>query len=286
MAIKEINIDDWFNSEVFADEFDEDKEQIEYEKEFAKTWAEIKSLAQTCLTEIDRKPKDDKVLMSSLSKFYEAWKKNDEASDSEIRDQVAEFVREVIAKSESKMHPHDAFYDILFGHVNIKIYSQGDLKKPVSDKEILLASAWIERSLAEHLQADLPGLITIKIFKPRTGAEIPKDFLIHSSFSLMIKDFNENTMVDILDFDEDLTKPSKEELKAAQKLSQSLLETLNKGIAPIKIEGIGTFQFDELPGYEGRNPRTREVIQVPGRKIIVYRMDRSLKERLTKVIVK
>ena len=48
----------------------------------------------------------------------------------------------------------------------------------------------------------------------------------------------------------------------------------------IEIRGFGSFKVKWYPGYQGRNPRTGDSIQVKGKKLPFFRAGKELKERV------
>jgi integration host factor subunit beta len=50
----------------------------------------------------------------------------------------------------------------------------------------------------------------------------------------------------------------------------------------IEIRGFGSFVNRQYEAYQGRNPRTGEVINVEGKKLPFFKMGKELKEQLNK----
>ena len=48
----------------------------------------------------------------------------------------------------------------------------------------------------------------------------------------------------------------------------------------IEIRGFGSFKVKWYPGYQGRNPRTGDSIQVKSKKLPFFRAGKELKERV------
>ena len=48
----------------------------------------------------------------------------------------------------------------------------------------------------------------------------------------------------------------------------------------IEIRGFGSFKVKWYPGYQGRNPRTGDSIQVKSKKLPLFRAGKELKERV------
>ena len=62
---------------------------------------------------------------------------------------------------------------------------------------------------------------------------------------------------------------------------ETVEETLTKG-EKIQLVGFGTFETRERAEREGRNPRTKEVIQIPASKAPVFKAGKEFKERVNK----
>ena len=50
----------------------------------------------------------------------------------------------------------------------------------------------------------------------------------------------------------------------------------------IEIRGFGSFKVKSYQGYQGRNPRTGDSIQVKDKKLPFFKVGRELKERVNK----
>jgi integration host factor subunit beta len=50
----------------------------------------------------------------------------------------------------------------------------------------------------------------------------------------------------------------------------------------IEIRGFGSFKVKSYQGYEGRNPKTGDSIQVKDKKLPFFKVGRELKERVNK----
>ena len=76
-----------------------------------------------------------------------------------------------------------------------------------------------------------------------------------------------------------LTKKDAEvALKAFIESVQEALESGDK----VQLVGFGTFETRERAAREGRNPRTKEVIQIPASKSPVFKAGKEFKERVNK----
>ena len=48
----------------------------------------------------------------------------------------------------------------------------------------------------------------------------------------------------------------------------------------IEIRGFGSFEVRHYKGYEGRDPRTGQAVQVPPKKLPFFKVGKELKERV------
>lgn len=62
---------------------------------------------------------------------------------------------------------------------------------------------------------------------------------------------------------------------------ESVSETLENG-DKVQLVGFGTFETRVRAEREGRNPRTKEVIQIPASKAPVFKAGKEFKERVNK----
>jgi len=73
---------------------------------------------------------------------------------------------------------------------------------------------------------------------------------------------------------------SKQEAIGVVKLFfDSLTETMING-ERIEIRGFCSFFIKEYAGYSGRNPKTGEKVQVPGKKMPFFKPGKELRERV------
>lgn len=76
-----------------------------------------------------------------------------------------------------------------------------------------------------------------------------------------------------------LTKKDAEvALKAFMESVQDALENGEK----VQLVGFGTFETRERAAREGRNPRTKETIQIPASKVPVFKAGKEFKEKVNK----
>jgi len=64
-------------------------------------------------------------------------------------------------------------------------------------------------------------------------------------------------------------------------LFKSIGDTLAKG-GRVEIRGFESFKVKEYEPYSGRNPKTREPVQVRGKKLPYFKLSSILRERVNK----
>jgi integration host factor subunit beta len=72
-------------------------------------------------------------------------------------------------------------------------------------------------------------------------------------------------------------------LKKAEMVVNSLFENMADALAHderIEIRGFGSFKVRFYNGYEGRNPKTGDLIQVDGKKLPFFKVGKELQERV------
>lgn len=62
---------------------------------------------------------------------------------------------------------------------------------------------------------------------------------------------------------------------------ESVEEALEKG-EKVQLVGFGTFEVRERAARVGRNPRTREEIQIPESKVPVFKAGKEFKDKVNK----
>ncbi|WP_163652235.1 HU family DNA-binding protein [Listeria sp. PSOL-1] len=73
--------------------------------------------------------------------------------------------------------------------------------------------------------------------------------------------------------------------KDAAKALEATLETIQENLAAgekIQLIGFGTFETRERAARKGRNPRTREEIEIPARRVAAFSPGKGLKDRVQK----
>lgn len=80
----------------------------------------------------------------------------------------------------------------------------------------------------------------------------------------------------------DKTELSKKDAEAALKaFVESVEEALENG-EKVQLVGFGTFETRERAARTGRNPRTKEEIQIPASTVPVFKAGKEFKEKVNK----
>ena len=72
-------------------------------------------------------------------------------------------------------------------------------------------------------------------------------------------------------------------VKEAELAVKTIFGTMKRALQEedrIEIRGFGSFKVKWYPGYQGRNPRTGDSIQVKSKKLPFFRAGKELKERV------
>ncbi|MBU5454722.1 HU family DNA-binding protein [Caproiciproducens sp. MSJ-32] len=78
------------------------------------------------------------------------------------------------------------------------------------------------------------------------------------------------------------SKLTKKDAEAALKaFIETVEETLEKG-DKVQLIGFGTFETRQRASREGRNPRTKEVINIPASTVPVFKAGKEFKDRVNK----
>jgi Bacterial nucleoid DNA-binding protein len=78
------------------------------------------------------------------------------------------------------------------------------------------------------------------------------------------------------------SKLTKKDAELALKaLIESVEEALEKG-EKVQLVGFGTFETRERAAREGRNPRTKEVINIPATTVPVFKAGKEFKDKVNK----
>ena len=75
---------------------------------------------------------------------------------------------------------------------------------------------------------------------------------------------------------------SKKDSEAALKaFADVVIDELKKG-EKVQLVGFGTFETRERAAREGRNPRTKEIINIPASTVPVFKAGKEFKDRVNK----
>lgn len=75
--------------------------------------------------------------------------------------------------------------------------------------------------------------------------------------------------------------PLKRAALAVDIIFDSMSEELTKG-RRIEIRGFGSFTNKQYGAYVGRNPKTKEAIQVPPKRLPYFKVGKELRQRINK----
>lgn len=78
---------------------------------------------------------------------------------------------------------------------------------------------------------------------------------------------NKNDLAIAISNEAEITR--KEATTALSVLTDQIKQSLQSG-EPVAIKGLGTFKIVERAPRNGRNPRTGEMIAIPGKKIVKF----------------
>jgi integration host factor subunit beta len=88
---------------------------------------------------------------------------------------------------------------------------------------------------------------------------------------------NKSQLIEALAKAEDLTLKKAEEVVST--VFGDMEDALIRG-ERVEIRGFGSFKIKHYEGYEGRNPKTGEVIHVAAKKLPFFKVGKELKERV------
>jgi integration host factor subunit beta len=72
-------------------------------------------------------------------------------------------------------------------------------------------------------------------------------------------------------------------IKKAELIVNVIFEDMSNTLAQedrIEIRGFGSFKVKNYEGYQGRNPKTGKIIEVPEKKLPFFKVGKGLKERV------
>jgi len=87
---------------------------------------------------------------------------------------------------------------------------------------------------------------------------------------------NKSDLIEVLASKSELTKP-----KAAE-VVDLFFDKMTNALAEgdrVEIRGFCSIYVKEYEGYKGRNPKTRQVVEVPPKKLPFFKAGKELKER-------
>ena len=74
-------------------------------------------------------------------------------------------------------------------------------------------------------------------------------------------------------------------IKEAELVVKTVFGSMERALTEkdrIEIRGFGSFKVKSFQGYQGRNPRTGDSIQVKNKKLPFFKVGKELKERVNK----
>jgi len=82
---------------------------------------------------------------------------------------------------------------------------------------------------------------------------------------------------------EALAKEEKLPLKKAEEVVNTVFGEIEAALTRgerVEIRGLGSFKVKKYDGYQGRNPKTGEMIKVASKKLPFFKVGKELKERV------
>ncbi len=73
----------------------------------------------------------------------------------------------------------------------------------------------------------------------------------------------------------------KDSEKAVNALFEAVTEALVKG-EKVQLVGFGTFEVKERAAHMGRNPRTKEAMEIPASRVAGFKVGKALKDAVAK----
>jgi integration host factor subunit beta len=80
-----------------------------------------------------------------------------------------------------------------------------------------------------------------------------------------------------------LSKEMNLPLRKAEEIVEVVFDVMFKALADsdrIEIRGFGSFEIREYTGYTGRNPKTGELITVPGKRLPFFKAGKDLRAKV------
>ncbi len=75
-------------------------------------------------------------------------------------------------------------------------------------------------------------------------------------------------------------------IKKAEMVVNTMFGSVEKALIlgdRVEIRGFGSFKVKDYDGYQGRNPKTGEIIEVGRKKLPFFKVGKELKERVDRV---
>lgn len=80
-----------------------------------------------------------------------------------------------------------------------------------------------------------------------------------------------------------LTKETDLPVRKSEEIVNMVFDTMSDSLINgdrIEIRGFGSFMVKQYEGYTGRNPKTGELIGVPGKRLPFFKVGKELKEKV------
>jgi integration host factor subunit beta len=85
----------------------------------------------------------------------------------------------------------------------------------------------------------------------------------------------------------DIVKKLSENMSLKKKIAEEVIDTIFDSMKEalvngdkVEIRGFGTFKVKSYKAYEGRNPRTGEIINVKPKKLPFFKIGKELKDKI------
>ncbi len=82
---------------------------------------------------------------------------------------------------------------------------------------------------------------------------------------------------------EALAKAENLPIKKAEEVVNTIFDNMEEALINeerVEIRGLGSFKVKHYEGYQGRNPKTGEIIEVPSKKLPFFKVGKELKDRV------
>ncbi|MBF0287418.1 MAG: integration host factor subunit beta [SAR324 cluster bacterium] len=82
---------------------------------------------------------------------------------------------------------------------------------------------------------------------------------------------------------EELAEKTDHHVRVADKVVNIFFDNIKNALSDgdkVEIRGFGSFFLKEYDGYTGRNPKTGDKVNVPSKKLPVFRTGKDLKEKV------